>query len=92
MMGFTTTEDAAQADAVVGAIAMDEDGLATVQAGAPYVGYTENAIELVQESILPALQYDYTDGKDCLGYVIYPEKTLVNASFLTGTSYVNTAE
>lgn len=51
-----------------------------------------NAIELVQESILPALQYDYTDGKDCLGYVIYPEKTLVNASFLTGTSYVNTAE
>ena len=53
-----------------------------VQAGVPYVGYTENAIEMVQESILPDVQFDFTDGKDCLGYVTYPEETLVNASYI----------
>ena len=96
MMGFTITEDAAQADAVIGGIALDEEGLAAVQAGVPYVGYTENAIEVVKESLLPELQYDYSDGKDCLGYVTYPEETLVNASYImdgddvfygTGTCY-----
>ena len=96
MMGFTITEDAAQADAVIGGIALDEEGLAAVQAGVPYVGYTENSIEVVKESLLPELQYDYSDGKDCLGYVTYPEETLVNASYImdgddvfygTGTCY-----
>lgn len=82
MMGFAITEDAAQADAVVGGSALDEEGLAAVQAGAPYVGYREDAIEMVQESILPDVQFDFTDGKDCLGYVTYPEETLVNASYI----------
>ena len=96
MMGFATTEDASKADAVVGATALDEEGLAAVQAGIPYVGYTDYATELVQESLLPDLQIGYTDGKECLGYVTYPEETLVNASYIMdgddvlygcGTSY-----
>ena len=96
MMGFDTTEDAARADAVVGATALDAEGLAAVQAGVPYVGYTDYAMESVQDTLLPELQTGYTDGLDCLGYVTYPEETLVNASYIrdgddvfygSGTSY-----
>ena len=96
LMGFATTEDASQADAVVGASALDEEGLAAVQAGVPYVGYTANAIDVVEDALLSGLQSDFTDGKDCLGYVTYPEETLVNASYILdgddvfygyGTSY-----
>ncbi len=39
-MGFNTTEDPAKADAVVGASALDEESLAAVQAGVPYVAAT----------------------------------------------------
>ena len=95
-MGFDTTEDPAGADAVVGGAALDEDSLAAVQAGVPYVGYTQNATEAVQEALLPDIQTGSTDGIDCLGYVTYPEETLANASYIldgddifyaTGTSY-----
>ena len=96
MMGFDTTEDAARADAVVGATALDAEGLAAVQAGIPYVGYTGYAMESVQSALLPELQTGFTDGLDCLGYVTYPEETVVNASYIrdgddvfygSGTSY-----
>ena len=79
-MGFNTTEDVAGADAVVGSSALDEKSIAAVQAGVPYVGYNDLATETVQESFLPDLQTGSADGVDCLGYVTYPEETLVNAS------------
>ena len=97
LMGFTTTEDPARADAVVGASALDAEGLAAVQAGVPYVGYTSYALESIQNTLLPELQTDFTEGLDCLGYVSYPEETLVNASYIMddddvfygcGTSYI----
>lgn len=46
------------------------------------MGYTENATEGVQETLLPDVQTGFTDGVYCLGYVIYPEETLVNASYI----------
>jgi hypothetical protein len=82
LMGFTTTEDVAEADAVVGSKELDEESLAAVQAGVPYVGYTVNATEVVQESLLPDVQTGEADGDGCLGYVTYPEETLVNASYV----------
>ena len=95
-MNFLTTEDPAQADAVVGASALDEGGLAAVQSGTPYVGYTSAAVRSVNQSLFPELTPESTDGMDCLGYVTYPEETLVNASYIQdgddvfygyGTSY-----
>ena len=82
LMGFGTTENIAGADAVVGGAALDEESIAAVQTGVPYVGYTGNAVETIQESILPDLQTGSADGVDCLGYVTYPAETLVNASYI----------
>lgn len=96
MMGFEITEDAAKAEAVVGAIAPDEDSLKAVQTGIPYVGYTDEASESIQESLLPEIETAWIEGVDCLGYVTYPEETLTNASYIrnkddvfygAGTSY-----
>ncbi len=82
LMGFGTTENVTAADAVVGGCGLDEESLAAVQTGVPYVGFTQNAVEIVQESLLPGLQTGSADGVDCLGYVTYPEETLVNASYI----------
>lgn len=82
MMGFNTTEDPGEADAVVGSSALDEESLAAVQAGVPYVGYNEEALEFIQEDLLPDVETGRAFGVDCLGYVTYPEETLVNASYI----------
>ncbi len=82
LMGFGTTEDVAMADAVAGGAGLDEETLAAVQAGVPYVGYTESSVETVREYLLPDLQTGSADGVDCLGYVTYPTETLVNASYI----------
>ena len=82
LMGFNTTEDLAGADAVVGGTELDEESLAAVQTGVPYVGYSEDAIEIIRESLLPDVETDSAFGVDCLGYVTYPEETLINASYI----------
>ena len=82
LMGFSITEDAAKADAMIGGKAPDEEELAMIKTGIPYVGYSENAAEVIQESLLPEIQTGCTDGTDCLGYVSYPEETLINASYI----------
>jgi len=95
LMNFTTTTDASQADAVIGASALDASGLAAVQSGAPYIGYTSSAVKTVNEKLV-SVATGSTDGMDCLGFVTYPEKTLTNASYINdgdnvlygyGTSY-----
>ena len=80
-MNFTTTTDASLATAVIGANGLDAAGLAAVQAGTPYIGYTNSAVKTVNEKLVP-VSTGATDGMDCLGFVEYPEKTLVNASYI----------
>ena len=95
IMNFSTTTDASKADAVIGANALDASGLAAVQAGVPYIGYTKNAVKTVNEKLV-TVAMGSTNGMDCLGFVTYPEKTLTNASYINdgdnvfygyGTSY-----
>ena len=81
MMNFQVTEDASQADAVIGASALDSGALAAVQNGAAYVGYTSSAVNSVSKNLIP-VSPGRTTGMDCLSTVVYPEKTLVNASYI----------
>jgi len=81
LMGFETTNNAAEADVVIGATGLDAQGLAAVQAGTPYIGYSSSAHRNVNENLIP-IGRTSTAGMDCLGYVTYPNETMVNASYI----------
>ena len=80
LMGFDTTSDPAQADLIMGASALNDAAKAQVLAGTPYIGYGSSA---TRKNIFgSALTRSAADGMDCLGYVTYPNTTLVNASYV----------
>ena len=82
-MGFTMTEDLTKANVIVGSRALSDDALAAVKAGTPYMGYSTGAISgsvLMQELGVEISSCDM--GTDFLGRVVYPNNTLVNASYI----------
>lgn len=81
IMNFNTTTDASKATAIIGANGLDAAALTAVQAGTPYIGYTNSAVKAVNDNLV-TVATGATDGMDCLGFVEYPEKTLVNASYI----------
>ncbi len=82
LMGFTTTDSLAKADAAVGASALSADAQTAVKAGLPYIGYGYSAASAASKLISGA-EYTELDGAmDCLTPVVYPNKTLVNASYI----------
>jgi hypothetical protein len=46
----------------VGYSALDEESLAAVKTGVPYVGYSEEAAEIILESLLPDVETDAAFG------------------------------
>ena len=85
MLGFTVTDNAAEADLIIGAAALDDQALAAVKSGTPYIGYGSNAMrsavdlfaegELVRETV-------ERSAMDALAYVTYPTDSLVTASYV----------
>ena len=84
-LGFTVTDDASQADLIIGAAALDEQALAAVKSGTPYIGYGSKAMKsavslfdegaLVRETVSP-------NAMDALAYVTYPTDSLITASYV----------
>lgn len=82
-MGFTMTEDLSKANVIVGSRALSDDALAAVKAGTPYMGYSTGAIS--ESALMQELGVEIsscTMGTDFLGRVVYPNNTLVNASYI----------
>ena len=82
-MGFTMTEDLTKANVIVGSSALSDDALAAVKAGTPYMGYSTGAISgsaFMQELGVEISSCD--KGTDFLGRVVYPNNTLVNATYI----------
>lgn len=82
-MGFTMTEDLTKANVIVGSRALSDDALAAVKAGTPYMGYSTGAISgsaFMQELGVEISSCD--KGTDFLGRVVYPNNTLVNATYI----------
>ena len=78
-MGFTI-----KANVIVGSRALSDDALAAVKAGTPYMGYSNDAITgrsaFMQELGVEISSCD--KGTDFLGRVVYPNNTLVNATYI----------
>ena len=83
-MGFTMTDDLTKANVIVGSRALSDDALAAVKAGMPYMGYSNDAITgrsaFMQELGVEISSCD--KGTDFLGRVVYPNNTLVNATYI----------
>ena len=82
LMGFTTTSDVAKADAAAGASKLDSAAQTAVKNGLPYIGYSYSAASSASD-LIAGVEYTELDGAmDCLTPVVYPNKTLVNASYI----------
>lgn len=83
-MGFTMTDDLTKANVIVGSRVLSDDALAAVKAGTPYMGYSNDAITgssaFMQELGVEISSCDM--GTDFLGRVVYPNNTLVNATYI----------
>ena len=85
LLGFTVTDNAAQADLIIGAAALDDQALAAVQAGTPYIGYGSNAMRSAVELFADGELVYETAGDsamDALSYVTYPTDSLITASYV----------
>ncbi len=79
LMGFDTTDSLAKADAVAGASELSADAKAAVKKGLPYIGYGACAAT----DLVSGVERTTLEGAmDCLTPVVYPTKTLVNASYV----------
>ena len=84
-LGFTVTDNAAEADLIIGAAALDGQALAAVRSGTPYIGYGANALESAVELFADGQLVRETAGDaamDALSYVTYPTESLVTASYV----------
>ena len=82
LMGFTTTSDVTKADAAAGASKLDSAAKTAVKNGLPYIGYSYSAASSASD-LIAGVEYTELDGAmDCLTPVVYPNKTLVNASYI----------
>ena len=80
-MGFTVTDDLSAANVIVGSRALNDEALGAVKAGTPYMGYTVTAVSRVRE--LVGLEISSCEmGTDFLGRVVYPNNTLINATYI----------
>lgn len=80
-MGFTVTDDLSAANVIVGSRALNDEALGAVKAGTPYMGYTDTAVSRVEE--LVGLEISSCEmGTDFLGRVVYPNNTLINATYI----------
>ena len=84
-LGFTVTDTAAEADLIIGAAALDDQALAAVKAGTPYIGYGPDAMDSAADLFAQeTLVYETVSSSamDALAYVIYPTDSLITASYV----------
>ena len=83
-LGFTIVDDPAQADIIIGSVALNsgawgEEAVAAVKAGTPYIATGSSPLSYIAENLVPGLTYQ-TNGQEALHNVVYPSDSLITAS------------
>ena len=91
-LGFTVTDDPAQADIIVGNVALNqgekgEAAVAAVKAGTPYIATGSDPLAYITENLVTDLAYT-TLGMEALHTVSYPADSLITASYAADEDYV----
>ena len=91
-LGFTVTDDPAQADVIVGNVALNQGekgaaAVAAVQAGTPYIATGSDPLSYISENLVTDLEYT-TLGMEALHTVTYPTDSLTTASYEADGDYV----
>ncbi|MDD3164753.1 MAG: M14 family metallopeptidase [Oscillospiraceae bacterium] len=83
LMNMATTDDPTKATVIVGASKLSGDALTAVQGGTPYIGYGSGAASGYASLFgTDVVRSNVRGGMDCLAYVTYENKTLVNGSYV----------
>ncbi|XVG95660.1 hypothetical protein ACGCUQ_00185 [Eubacteriales bacterium KG127] len=94
-LGFDVTKDVTKSDAIVGQNNLKENEIAEVKAGKPYmaIGNTYRARSGIKSQVLSVTGSGKAgkciNGIDFMGYVEYPENTMVNGSYAKEGDYIN---
>ena len=83
-MGFTVVDDPAQADIIIGSVALNsgaygEQAVAAVKAGTPYIATGSSTLSYIKKNLITGLDYK-TNGQEALHNVVYPSDSLTTAS------------
>lgn len=83
-LGFTITDEPAQADVIVGNVALNQGesgaaAVAAVKAGVPYIATGTSPLKYIQENLITDLEYASL-GMEALHTVEYPTASLITAS------------
>ena len=81
LMNFDTTSDVTKADAIIGASSLANAALAEVLAGTPYIGYGSSVARGLT-SLFDGASRTSLGGMDCMPFVTYGEKNLINGSYI----------
>ncbi len=85
LMGFEITGDPAKADLIIGGAALDDAAIAAIKNGTAYIGYGSAAVRSAAVLFPEGAFVRKTvsgSAMDALGYVTYPTKSLISASYV----------
>ena len=83
-MGFTVVDDPAEADIIIGSVALNsgawgDQAVAAVKAGTPYIATGSSTLSYIKNNLITGLDYK-TNGQEALHNVVYPSDSLITAS------------
>ncbi|OUN08848.1 hypothetical protein B5G40_14325 [Flavonifractor sp. An9] len=83
-LGFTVVDDPAQADIIIGSVALNsgaygEQAVAKVKTGTPYIATGSSTLSYIKNNLVTDLNYQ-SNGQEALHNVVYPSDSLTTAS------------
>lgn len=94
-LGFTIVDDPAEADVILGSVALtssrnpDPAALAAVQAGTPYIAMGSSPLSYIKTALLGGDSFDYSSlGMEALHSVVYPDESIITSTYVSDEDFI----